>query len=102
MTELKVIRAVDRIELLKSGRWSFRQPKKQRASGGITKTHWDYLMDEMASGSNIFSCSSSEYPNFRNGCAQILGRSVNGKWLLHTIYLPLFWNGMLQEVERRG
>ncbi|KAJ3867070.1 hypothetical protein EV359DRAFT_61800 [Lentinula novae-zelandiae] len=49
MTELKVIRAVDRIELLKSGRWSFRQPKKQRASGGITKTHWDYLMDEMAS-----------------------------------------------------
>ncbi|KAF5391851.1 hypothetical protein D9757_001818 [Collybiopsis confluens] len=48
MTELQVIRAVDRIELLKSnGRWSFRQPKKQRASGGITKTHWDYLMDEM-------------------------------------------------------
>ncbi|KAF9068671.1 hypothetical protein BDP27DRAFT_1421662 [Rhodocollybia butyracea] len=48
MTELKVIRAVDRIELLKSSaRWSFRQPKKQRASGGITKTHWDYLMDEM-------------------------------------------------------
>ncbi|KAJ4487562.1 hypothetical protein J3R30DRAFT_946732 [Lentinula aciculospora] len=47
MTELKVIRAVDRIETLKSGRWSFRQPKKQRTSGGITKTHWDYLMDEM-------------------------------------------------------
>ncbi|KAJ4001460.1 hypothetical protein F5050DRAFT_1723920 [Lentinula boryana] len=47
MTELKVIRAVDRIELLKSGRWSFRQPRKQRTSGGITKTHWDYLMDEM-------------------------------------------------------
>ncbi|KIK63582.1 hypothetical protein GYMLUDRAFT_40630 [Collybiopsis luxurians FD-317 M1] len=48
MTELKIIRAVDRIELLKSsGRWSFRQPKKQRASGGIAKTHWDYLMDEM-------------------------------------------------------
>ncbi|KAJ3728687.1 hypothetical protein C8R42DRAFT_654457 [Lentinula raphanica] len=47
MTELKVIRAVDRVELLKQGRWSFRQPKKQRTSGGITKTHWDYLMDEM-------------------------------------------------------
>lgn len=50
MTELKLVRAVDRIELLKSnGRWSFRQPRKQRASGGITKTHWDYLMDEMVS-----------------------------------------------------
>ena len=51
MTELKVIRAVDRVELLKQGRWSFRQPKKQRTSGGITKTHWDYLMDEMVSHS---------------------------------------------------
>jgi len=30
-----------------SGRWSFRQPKKQRGLGGLIKTHWDYLMDEM-------------------------------------------------------
>ncbi|KAG6891328.1 hypothetical protein C0992_008782 [Termitomyces sp. T32_za158] len=48
MTELRLIRAIDRIELLKrEGRWSFRQPKKQRAIGGVLKTHWDYLMDEM-------------------------------------------------------
>lgn len=48
MTELKLIRTFDRIESLKDGgRWSFRQPKKQRGVGGLVKTHWDYLMDEM-------------------------------------------------------
>ncbi|KAH0584018.1 hypothetical protein H2248_009593 [Termitomyces sp. 'cryptogamus'] len=48
MAELRLVRAIDRIELLKrEGRWSFRQPKKQRAIGGVPKTHWDYLMDEM-------------------------------------------------------
>jgi chromatin modification-related protein VID21 len=46
--ELRLIRTLDRIEHLKdNGRWSFRQPKKQRGVGGLTKTHWDYLMDEM-------------------------------------------------------
>ena len=36
------------MELMKDyGRWSFRQPKKQRNVGVIAKTHWDYLMDEM-------------------------------------------------------
>lgn len=50
MTELKLIRTFDRIESLKDGgRWSFRQPKKQRGVGGLLKTHWDYLMDEMVS-----------------------------------------------------
>lgn len=50
MAELRLIRAVDRIELLKdAGRWSFRQPKKQRGVGGLVKTHWDYLLDEMVS-----------------------------------------------------
>lgn len=50
MTELKLIRTFDRIESLKdSGRWSFRQPKKQRGVGGLVKSHWDYLMDEMVS-----------------------------------------------------
>ncbi|KAF9453258.1 hypothetical protein P691DRAFT_771618 [Macrolepiota fuliginosa MF-IS2] len=48
MAELKLIRTFDRIESLKDGgRWSFRQPKKQRGVGGLAKTHWDYLMDEM-------------------------------------------------------
>lgn len=48
MTELKLIRTFDRIDSLKDGgRWSFRQPKKQRGVGGLVKTHWDYLMDEM-------------------------------------------------------
>ena len=50
MTELRLIRTIDRIEALKDGgRWSFRQPKKQRGVGGLIKTHWDYLMDEMVS-----------------------------------------------------
>ena len=50
MTELKLVRVFDRIELLKdAGRWSFRQPKKQRGVGGLNKTHWDYLLDEMVS-----------------------------------------------------
>ncbi|KIL69632.1 hypothetical protein M378DRAFT_690339 [Amanita muscaria Koide BX008] len=48
MTELRLSRAVDRIESLKdAGLWSFRQPKKQRGVGGLVKSHWDYLMDEM-------------------------------------------------------
>lgn len=48
MSELRLIRTLDRVETLKNGgRWSFRQPKKQRGVGGLVKTHWDYLMDEM-------------------------------------------------------
>ncbi|KAF7978682.1 hypothetical protein HWV62_44931 [Athelia sp. TMB] len=47
-TELRLIRTLERVELMKdAGRWSFRQPKKQRGTGGLTKTHWDFLMDEM-------------------------------------------------------
>ena len=50
MTELRLIRTLERIESLKdSGCWSFRQPKKQRGIGGLVKSHWDYLMDEMVS-----------------------------------------------------
>nr|GAT59655.1 predicted protein [Mycena chlorophos] len=48
MSEIRLVRALDRIEMLKEdGRWSFRQPKKQRGVGGLNKTHWDYLLDEM-------------------------------------------------------
>jgi chromatin modification-related protein VID21 len=48
MTELRLIRTIERIDLLKNdGRWSFRQPKKQRGIGGSVKSHWDYLLDEM-------------------------------------------------------
>lgn len=48
MAELRLIRALEQVESLKdAGRWSFRQPKKQRGVGGLTKTHWDYVMDEM-------------------------------------------------------
>ncbi|KAF4604158.1 chromatin modification- protein VID21 [Pleurotus pulmonarius] len=47
-TELRLIKTFNHIENLKDGgRWSFRQPKKQRGVGGLQKTHWDYLMDEM-------------------------------------------------------
>lgn len=47
-TEIRLIRTIERVEQMKdTGRWSFRQPKKQRGVGGLTKTHWDYLLDEM-------------------------------------------------------
>ncbi|TFK55158.1 hypothetical protein OE88DRAFT_1005609 [Heliocybe sulcata] len=47
-TEMRFVRALDRIELLKDkGKWSFRQPKKQRTVGITMKTHWDYLLEEM-------------------------------------------------------
>lgn len=55
LQELRLIRTFDRIEMLKNaGKWSFRQVKKQRGVGGSTKTHWDYLMDEMVSSILIF------------------------------------------------
>jgi chromatin modification-related protein VID21 len=48
MMELKIVRALERIDKLKDdGKWSFRQVKRQRGIGGLTKTHWDHLMDEM-------------------------------------------------------
>ncbi|TFY77518.1 hypothetical protein EWM64_g6494 [Hericium alpestre] len=46
--ELRFIRTLERVEMAKdAGRWSYRQPKKQRGVGGLTKTHWDHLLDEM-------------------------------------------------------
>ncbi|CAL1705017.1 unnamed protein product [Somion occarium] len=48
ITEVRIIRTLDRVEKLKdAGRWSFRQPKKQRGVGGLMKTHRDYLLEEM-------------------------------------------------------
>ena len=56
MMELKLIRVFERIELLKDqGRWGFRQPKNQRGVGGLAKSHWDYLLDEMVRGIGIVS-----------------------------------------------
>ena len=50
MTDLRLIRTLERIDSLKDGgRWSFGQPKRQRGIGGLVKNHWDYLMDEMVS-----------------------------------------------------
>ncbi|TBU65625.1 hypothetical protein BD310DRAFT_953748 [Dichomitus squalens] len=48
IAEMHLLRVFERVDKLKdSGQWSFRQPKKQRGVGGLMKTHWDYLMDEM-------------------------------------------------------
>jgi hypothetical protein len=56
MSELRLIRALDRIDNLKAqGKWSFRQPKKHRGVGSLTKTHLDYLMDEMVSLKFIYT-----------------------------------------------
>jgi hypothetical protein len=50
MTELRLMRTLERVESLENvAKWSYRQPKKQRNLGGMTKTHWDYLLDEMVS-----------------------------------------------------
>jgi chromatin modification-related protein VID21 len=55
MTELRLIRTAERIETLKSqARWGLRQVKKQRAVGGLMKTHWDYLLDEMVCSMPFF------------------------------------------------
>jgi chromatin modification-related protein VID21 len=50
---------LERIDQLKdNGKWSYRQPKKQRGLGNVSKTHWDYLLDEMVrcSGSCHTKC----------------------------------------------
>ena len=88
MTELKLIRTFDRIEALKdSGRWSFRQPKKQRMPGGFLKTHWDYLLDEMVRFTiNTFQVCVKKIINifaFRNGSKRIFEKSESGNWRWH-------------------
>lgn len=61
MLELRLIRTAERIESLKNdGRWSYRQPKKQRGVGGLTKSHWDYLLEEMVF---CFSIDGFQKPN---------------------------------------
>ena len=63
MVELRLIRTMERIEQLKNdGRWSFRQPKKQRGVGGLVKSHWDYLIDEMVGVRIFFSPLLIELP----------------------------------------
>lgn len=42
------MRTLERVESLENvAKWSYRQPKKQRNLGGMTRTHWDYMLDEM-------------------------------------------------------
>lgn len=56
MSELRFIRTLERVESLKNaGKWSFRQPRKQRGIGGLNKTHWDYLLDEMVNYSKVLT-----------------------------------------------
>jgi chromatin modification-related protein VID21 len=56
MNEIRALRAIDRIDELKSkGQWSLRQVKRYRGVGGLAKSHRDYLMDEMVGLSFSFS-----------------------------------------------
>lgn len=58
ITELRLLRTLERVETLETtAKWSFKQPKKQRNLGGIMKTHWDYLLDEMVCILFCTSCS---------------------------------------------
>ncbi|KAG2061308.1 hypothetical protein BDR06DRAFT_986313 [Suillus hirtellus] len=48
IAEVRLTRTLERVESLENvAKWSYRQPKRQKNLGGVTKTHWDYLMDEM-------------------------------------------------------
>lgn len=79
MSELRLIRALDRIDNLKShGKWSFRQPKKHRGVGSLTKTHLDYLMDEMVSLKSIYT-TTQFLIHVRNGCGSIFAKNANGR-----------------------
>jgi chromatin modification-related protein VID21 len=54
--ELRFVRVLERIDQLKeAGKWSYRQPKKQRGAANVSKTHWDYLLDEMVGSFQIMS-----------------------------------------------
>lgn len=82
MTELRLVRTLERIDALKEeGRWSFRQPKKQRGVGGLNKTHWDYLIDEMVKSIILVFSQTPTHANCicRNGCALISERSAGGR-----------------------
>ena len=81
MSELRLVRALDRIEGLKrEGRWSFRQPKKQRGVGGLIKTHSDYLMDEIVRLSLFLSCSLIQSLMCdRDGCELTSAKNANGR-----------------------
>lgn len=47
--ELRFAKAMQRVEQLKQeGRWSFRQPKKQKGPP-VAKSHWDWMLEEMVS-----------------------------------------------------
>ena len=77
-----------------SGRWSFRQPKKQRGLGGPIKTHWDYLVDEMVNKEEGESRSHELTITGRNGCESISERKGNGKLPSHTPSCWLSRSGM--------
>lgn len=48
-SETRHVRAMQKVEAkMTEGRWSLRQPKKLR-SPSISKSHWDYLLDEVVS-----------------------------------------------------
>jgi chromatin modification-related protein VID21 len=80
ITELRLIRTLEHVEVLKdSGHWSFRQPKKQRGVGGLTKTHRDYLMDEMVTLLCVIKDQRTDgYDHIRNGCTSTSEKNESG------------------------
>lgn len=60
INELRFNRAMQQVEHLKQqGRWSFRQPKKQKGPP-MAKSHWDWLLEEMVSRAVPVSRTSSQ------------------------------------------
>ena len=84
------MRALERIEKLKQeGRWSFRQPKKQKGPV-LAKSHWDWLLDEMVCqeiNATGYMLVFTMFDNFdRDGYAPTSGKNANGRSLLRLIW----------------
>ena len=102
-TELRLLRVLERIEQLKeAGKWSYRQPKKQRGIGNVSKTHWDYLLDEMVRCSLVIpKIMFSKRSLQRFGCALTSEKSVGGNFPLHTNSPVLWLNGTMLVIDRQ-
>jgi hypothetical protein len=102
MTELRLIRVFERIELLKdAGRWGYRQPKKQRGIGGLAKSHWDYLLDEMVSKHCSFLLLHYSHSPTSDGCKWTFAKKDGGSSYSRTNLPTPPWIGT-EQVARKN
>ena len=95
MAELRFVRTMERVEVLKSkDSWSWRQPKKQRGVGRLTKSHWDYLIDEMVTFL-LERILALELTLSSDGCVSMFVKNADGNLFWHSTFLLQFLSGML-------